>query len=147
MFAPGVAIRAVTAFVAPMMATHLRRGLVPVLLALAGLAPLPAQAFEPQRGVAAVYDAARFAGRPMANGVRFDPAANHAAHRHLPFGTIARVTNLRTGASTIVVISDRGPFTRGRIIDLSPRSAREIGMGIGLAQVEITPLVEVAEAP
>jgi rare lipoprotein A len=129
-----------------MMATHLRRGLVPALLALAGLAPLPAQAFEPQRGIAAVYDAARFTGRPMANGERFHPDLPVAAHRHLPFGTVARVTNLRTGASTTVIISDRGPFTRGRIIDLSPRSAREIGMGIGLAQVEITPLLEVAEA-
>ena len=82
----------------------------------------------------------------MANGVPFNPNANHAAHRTLPFGTVAQVTNLRTGASTIVVISDRGPFTPGRVIDLSPHSARQIGMGIGLAQVEIRPLVEVAEA-
>jgi rare lipoprotein A len=137
----------IAGFVARMTAIHLRRGVIPALLALACLGPLAALAFEPQRGTAAVYDAARFAGRPMANGVRFDPAANHAAHRHLPFGTVARVTNLRTGASTIVVISDRGPFTPGRIIDLSPRSAREIGMGIGLAPVEIRPLEEVAEAP
>ncbi len=121
--------------------------LAPALLALAFLAPSPAQSFDPQRGVAAVYDAKRFAGRPMANGQRFNPEANHAAHRHLPFGTVARVTNLRTGASTTVVISDRGPFTRGRVIDLSPRSARELGMGIGLAEVEITPMIEVAEAP
>ena len=124
-----------------------RRGIAPALLVLALLAPFPANSFEPQSGVAAVYDARRFAGRQMANGQRFDPEANHAAHRHLPFGTIARVTNLRTGASTTVVITDRGPFTRGRIIDLSPRSAQAIGMGIGLAQVEIRPLIEVAEAP
>ena len=130
-----------------MTAIQNRRGYAPALLVLAMLAPFPTQAFEPQRGVAAVYDAKRFAGRPMANGARFNPEANHAAHRHLPFGTIARVTDLRTGRSTTVVISDRGPFTRGRIIDLSPRSARELGMGIGLAQVEIRPLVEVAEAP
>jgi rare lipoprotein A len=129
-----------------MTQTHLRRWLGPALLALACLMPVSALAFEAQRGVAAVYDAQLFAGRPMANGVPFNPAANHAAHRTLPFGTVAQVTNLRTGASTIVVISDRGPFTRGRIIDLSPRSAREIGMGIGLAQVEVRPLTEVAEA-
>jgi rare lipoprotein A len=130
-----------------MMANLNRRGIAPALLVLALLAPFPAKSFEPQRGVAAVYDAQRFAGRPMANGVRFDPQANHAAHRRLPFGTVVRVTNLRTGASTTVVITDRGPFTRGRIIDLSPRSARELGMGIGLAEVEIRPLVEVAQAP
>jgi rare lipoprotein A len=49
------------------------------------------------------------------------------------------VTNLRNGRSTTVTISDRGPFTGGRILDLSPRSAREIGMNGGLAQVEIRP--------
>ncbi|HEV7268183.1 MAG TPA: septal ring lytic transglycosylase RlpA family protein [Falsiroseomonas sp.] len=130
-----------------MTAIHLWRGALPALLALACLGPHPALGFEPQRGTASVYDAAQFTGRQMANGDRFDPAANHAAHRHLPFGTVVSVTNLRTGASTIVVISDRGPFIPGRIIDLSPRSARAIGMDIGLAPVEIRPLEEVAAAP
>lgn len=123
-----------------MKATPLRRGLVPALLALAGLVPLPAHSFEPQRGVAAVYDAARFTGRPMANGARFHPDHPVAAHKHLPFGTRAEVTNLRNGRRTEVTISDRGPFTPGRIIDLSPRSARELGMNGGLAQVEIRPV-------
>lgn len=92
------------------------------------------------RGVAAMYHPTRFTGRRMANGVPFNPNANHAAHRTLPFGTVARVTNLRNGASTTVVISDRGPFTPGRILDLSPRSAREIGMEGGIAPVEIRPI-------
>ena len=127
------------AFVARMMATRTRRGLFPAVLALAGLLPVHAEAFEPQRGVAAVYDAQRFTGRPMASGARFHPDLPVAAHRHLPFGTRAEVTNLRTGRTTTVTIADRGPFTPGRILDLSPRAAREIGMNGGLAQVEIRP--------
>jgi rare lipoprotein A len=107
---------------------------------LALLTPLSAHSFDPQRGVAAVYDEKRFTGRPMANGRPFDPAAPTAAHRHLPFGTVAEVTNLRNGARTRVTITDRGPFTPGRIIDLSPHSARQLGMNGGLARVEIRPV-------
>lgn len=122
------------------------RGLIPALLALACLAPLPAESSEPQRGQAAYYDAQRFAGRLMANGRPFDPNAAVAAHRHLPLGTVVEVTNLRNGARTTVVISDRGPFTRGRIIDLSPRSARELGMlRDGVVPVEVRPLQQMAE--
>jgi rare lipoprotein A len=123
-----------------MLATRTRRGLLPAVLALAGVMPVRAEAFEPQRGTAAVYDAARFTGRPMANGRPFHPDHPVAAHRHLPLGTRAEVTNLRNGRSTTVTITDRGPFTPGRILDLSPRSAREIGMNGGLAQVEIRPV-------
>lgn len=122
-----------------MLTTGIRRGLLPALLALAAPLPAAAQAFEPQRGVAAIYDAERFTGRPMANGRPFHPDHAVAAHPHLPLGTRAEVTNLRNGRSTTVTISDRGPFTGGRILDLSPRSAREIGMRGGLAQVEIRP--------
>ena len=112
---------------------------MPALLALAATLPTHAEAFEPQRGIAAIYDAQRFTGRPMANGRRVRPDHAVAAHPHLPLGTRAQVTNLRNGRSTTVTISDRGPFIRGRILDLSPRSAREIGMNGGLAQVEIRP--------
>jgi rare lipoprotein A len=122
-----------------MLETALRRMPPPALLALALLAPLPTQAFDPQVGGAAIYDAKRFTGRPMANGRPFQPGEAVAAHRHLPLGTVAEVTNLRTGATTRVVISDRGPFTPGRIIDLSPRSAREIGIR-DIGQVEIRPV-------
>jgi rare lipoprotein A len=122
-----------------MMENPQRRMALPALLALALLAPLQAEAFDPQVGGAAIYDAKLFTGRPMANGRAFDPSANVAAHRHLPFGTVAEVTNLRTGARTTVVISDRGPFTPGRIIDLSPRSAREIGIR-DIGRVEIRPV-------
>lgn len=123
-----------------MTATPSRRGLLALAPALAVLAPTRSRAEPPQRGQAAIYDARRFAGRPMANGRPFDPEHPVAAHRHLPFGTRAEVTNLRNGRRTTVVIADRGPFTPGRIIDLSPRSAREIGMQGGVAPVEVRPL-------
>jgi rare lipoprotein A len=61
-----------------------------------------------------------------ASGERMNPAALTAAHRSLPFGTKVRVTNKRNGKSVIVRINDRGPFIRGRIIDLSKAAARQL---------------------
>lgn len=130
-----------------MIAKQTRRSLLPALLALAGVVPSRAEAFEPHRGVAAIYDGPFFAGRPMANGRPFNPAAPTAAHRHLPLGTQAEVTNLRNGRTTTVTITDRGPYTPGRILDLSPHSARQIGLHDGLAQVEIRPLPQLHAAP
>jgi len=101
---------------------------------------------QPQTGMASYYSH-RFNGRRMASGGRFDPASDTIAHRTLPFGTLVRVTNLRNGLSTTGTVQDRGPWTRGRIADLSPRIARQIDMiRAGVAQVEIVP-VEIAEAP
>lgn len=130
-----------------MIANQTRRAFLPAILALAGVLPSRAEAFDVQRGVAAVYDAEFFAGRPMANGRPFNPGAPTAAHRHLPLGTRAEVTNLRNGRTTTVTITDRGPFTPGRILDLSPHSARQIGMNGGLAQVEIRPLGQPLATP
>ena len=65
-----------------------------------------------------------------------NPAALTAAHRSLPFGSHVRVTNRKTGRSVVVRISDRGPFVRGRVIDLSPAAARAIGVA-GLAPVTL----------
>jgi rare lipoprotein A len=59
-----------------------------------------------------------------------------AAHRTLPFGTRVTVTNHHTGSSVVVRINDRGPFVRGRVIDLSPAAARSIGLS-GIAQVSL----------
>ena len=101
-------------------------------------APTPQAYPAPQRGDAVLYHR-RHTGRRMANGQPFQPESYSAAHRTLPFGTAVRVTNLRTGASSVVVIRDRGPFTPGRIIDLSPRSARAIGAG-GVTPVELVPV-------
>jgi len=61
-----------------------------------------------------------------ASGERMNPAALTAAHRTLPFGTKVRVTNSRNGKSVIVRINDRGPFIRGRILDLSKAAARQL---------------------
>jgi len=90
-------------------------------------------------GIASFYGR-RFAGRPTASGERFDPAALTAAHRTLPFGSKVRVTNQRNGQSVVVRINDRGPFSRGRHIDLSPRAAEQIGIvaaGHGTVELEL----------
>ena len=75
-----------------------------------------------------------FHGRRTASGERFNTHAFTAAHRTLPFGTRVRVVNRRNGRSVVVRINDRGPFVRGRIIDLSKSAARTIGLN-GVAPV------------
>ena len=89
-------------------------------------------------GTASWYGDA-FAGRPTASGVPFDPGALTAAHRTLPFGTIVKVTRLDTGKSVTVVINDRGPYSGGRVLDLSEAAAQALGMiDDGTAPVKIT---------
>lgn len=78
-------------------------------------------------GVASYYGPG-FHGKKTANGERFNMNALTAAHRTLPFGTRVRVTNLDNGRSVVVRINDRGPFAKGRIIDLSKVAAKRIGM-------------------
>ncbi|MEM7666638.1 MAG: septal ring lytic transglycosylase RlpA family protein [Pseudomonadota bacterium] len=86
----------------------------------------------------ASYYGRRFHGRRTANGERFDMRAMTAAHRTLPFGTLVRVTNTRNGREVTVRINDRGPFIRGRSIDLSRAAAKQIGMiSRGHAQVQM----------
>jgi rare lipoprotein A len=89
----------------------------------------------------ASYYGKRFHGRQTANQERFNMYAQTAAHKTLPFGTVAKVTNLENGASTIVRINDRGPYVNkdpGRILDLSRGAAVEIGsIHQGVARVEI----------
>ncbi len=87
-----------------------------------------------QTGLASYYAS----GKVTANGERFRPLALTAAHRNLPFGTLVRVTLLKTGKSVVVRINDRGPFIRKRIIDLSLGAAREIGLtASGVARVRV----------
>jgi len=75
-------------------------------------------------------------GQKTASGARFNPHGLTAAHRTLPFGTKVRVTHLRSGRSVVVTINDRGPFIRGRVIDLSLGAARVLGMtGAGVAPI------------
>ena len=76
--------------------------------------------------------------RKTANGERFDKNAYTAAHKTLPFGTVVRVTNLENGRDVVVRINDRGPFIRGRIIDLSYGSAKSVDLiRMGVAKVKI----------
>ena len=79
-----------------------------------------------QRNGHASYYADKFTGRRTASGTRFDNQKYTCAHRKLPFGTKLKVTSERTKKSTIVVVTDRGPFVRGRDIDLSKKSFMEI---------------------
>lgn len=69
-----------------------------------------------------------FQGRKTANGERYNMGGLTAAHKSLPFGTKLRVTNKRNGKSVVVRINDRGPFVRGRMLDLSKGAATRIGM-------------------
>jgi rare lipoprotein A len=87
-----------------------------------------------ETGIASVYS-----GEKTANGEYAHAHALTAAHKTLPFGTKVKVTNVHNGRSVIVRINDRGPYIKGRIIDLTPAGARAIGSS-GLAQVELTVL-------
>jgi rare lipoprotein A len=94
----------------------------------------PALADLQMRGQASFYSH----GTKTASGERYDPAGMTAAHRTLPFGTRVRVTELKSKRSVDVRINDRGPFIKGRIIDVSRGAAQRLGMiGRGVAQVEI----------
>jgi rare lipoprotein A len=99
-----------------------------------------------ETGVASWYGG-RFHGRTTANGERFDThGAFTAAHRTLPFNVCAEVESIPSGRSVIVRINDRGPFARGRLIDLSRAAADELGViGDGLTRVRVS-AVGVADA-
>jgi rare lipoprotein A len=88
-----------------------------------------------QRGQATWYGPG-FHGRKTASGERFNTHAMTAAHRSLPFGSKVRVVNEKTGHSVVVRINDRGPFTRGKIIDLARAPAQVLGIS-GVGQVAL----------
>lgn len=86
-----------------------------------------------QSGIASWYH-----DRRTASGERFIASDFSAAHRKLPFGTLVRITTVRTGRSCVVRINDRGPYIRGRIIDVSPAAAKMLGLNTsGIAKVNI----------
>ena len=85
-------------------------------------------------GLASVYSTE--SGSRTSSGGRLNPGALTAAHRSLPFGTKVRVTNKQNGRSVVVTINDRGPFVRGRVIDVTPAAARALGFS-GLAPVSL----------
>ena len=104
--------------------------------------PAPQHASPPARGAVASgvasYYAAKYDGRKTANGETFSNRRMTAAHRTLPFGTTVRVTNVTNGRSVTVRVNDRGPFVRGRVIDLSYAAAQKLDMiPAGTAPVKI----------
>ena len=90
-----------------------------------------------ESGIASIYT-----DRRTASGERFSAKSLTAAHRTLPFGTLVRVTSTKTGRSSIVRINDRGPYIRGRVIDLSPAAAESIGFtkSMGITKVTVARL-------
>lgn len=93
--------------------------------------------FLTNSGIASTYSSngGQTASGEIANSGNFT-----AAHRTLPFGTMVRVTNIQNGRSVVVRINDRGPFTKGRIIDVTTGAARSLGFA-GLTQVDLTVLI------
>jgi rare lipoprotein A len=84
------------------------------------------------------YYGREFFHRRTASGERLDPDQLTAAHRTLPFGTRVRVTNLANGRRVVVRINDRGPFKQGRVLDVTPAAARQLGFATaGLAHVRL----------
>mgnify|MGYP002152470313 CR=1 FL=1 len=95
-----------------------------------------------EKGIASWYTSDKSESL-TANGEIFDPNSLSAAHKSLKFGTIVRVTNLDNGRSIDVRINDRGPYVDGRIIDLTPASAKQLNMlTSGIANVELTMIFE-----
>ncbi len=93
----------------------------------------------------ASYYANKFSGRKMADGTPMRPESDNAASLTLPLGSKAMVTNLLNGRSALVTIRDRGPFIKGRIIDVSPSTAKLLGIfHIGVAKVAVIPVDKLA---
>ena len=141
--APSLAPAAARRFQRPALQTAALAGLVAALISAAcsghhhAATQAGATGQVVARGVASWYGPG-FTGRPTANGERYDGLELTAAHPNLPFGTLVQVTNLDNGRQVVVRINDRGPFRRGRIIDLSYAAARQIDMlGPGTAEVQL----------
>jgi rare lipoprotein A len=91
-----------------------------------------------QKGLGSYY-ASKFAGRATASGTTYRPGEMTAAHNTLPFGTLIRVTNIRNGRSVEVTVTDRGPHTKGYIVDVSRRAAVQLDIiEAGVVPVEVT---------
>ena len=106
------------------------------LLAMMGtlIVPLTSTNVLAEGGIASVYSTHE--GTRTASGVKLNDNALTAAHRSLPFGSKVTVTNNKNGHSVVVTITDRGPFVRGRVIDLTPAGAHALGFS-GLASVTL----------
>jgi rare lipoprotein A len=93
-----------------------------------------------EKGHASFY-ADKFSNRKMANGRRMNPDTNNAASKQLPLGSVAKVTNTANGKSATVQVEDRGPYVDGRVVDVAPKVAQELGMREkGVAPVVVAPI-------
>lgn len=114
------------------------------LNSLPPVAPAPAGHIDhsgrKQKGGASYY-ARHFANRKMADGRRMNPNSNIAASKTLPLGSVAKVTNLETGKTATVKIEDRGPYVKGRVVDLAPKVAGQLDLQEkGVVPVEVKPI-------
>ena len=100
---------------------------------------IQARASEIVSTKASVYSN-KFAGKKTASGKRYEPNQLTAASKTLPVGTKALVKNKQTGKQTVVTVTDRGPFVKGRGLDLSKKAANKVGMKGGVAPVVVQPL-------
>jgi len=146
---------------------HLRGGCATILFAAILLTLVPCRSGRAQsagasnaqhqkkviKGKASFYGGSDgFDGQTTANGDTFDHHDHTAAAKAIPLGSEAKVTNLKTGKSTKVTVTDRGPYVPGRKIDLSKDAAKEIGLtkkeGVAPVKIEVTkPPVKEASAP
>ena len=103
----------------------------------------PADLSARKRVGKASFYASQLSGKTMADGAPMDPQGDNAASRTLPLGTTAKVTNVETGQTAVVTIEDRGPYVDGRLVDLSPATARKIGLTPqkGVTKVVVAPIV------
>jgi rare lipoprotein A len=122
---------------------HSNHGLVLLAVAVILLKTTPTNVAFAESGVASVYS--NKSGNRTASGQLLNLSALTAAHRSLAFGTKVRVSNPKNGRSVDVTINDRGPFVRGRIIDVTPAAARELGFS-RLAPVTLEPKVATTPA-
>jgi rare lipoprotein A len=120
-----------------------RQAIALAMLLASGCAGSRRQAAQPgaregevERGIASVY-ARSLAGRLTASGERYDPSIKTCAHRRLPLGTRVEVSVIRTGATAVCRVNDRGPYVHDRLIDLSSAMAEALGLEGGLAKVEV----------
>ncbi|MBH8558600.1 septal ring lytic transglycosylase RlpA family protein [Hymenobacter negativus] len=134
----------------------LHTGLVPLLLLLVLLLASCGSSHNVNNGTKGVrgsvqsglgsYYADKFNGRPTASGSTYRPGQMTAAHNTLPFGTLIRVTNTRNGRSVDVTVTDRGPHTKGYIVDVSRRAAVQLGIiEAGVVPVQVTVIREAAD--
>jgi rare lipoprotein A len=135
-------------------------GLLPCLLLFMALTPSleaplvakPTQTVRPLKvwfGEASWYGPT-FEGRTTASGELYDMTASTAAHTNLPFGSMVRLINTRTGRSAVVRINDRGPFVKGREMDVSYQVAERLGIinrGVGRLRMELLQLPHGAQLP